>query len=112
MSVRESVKKFRGEIKNVLSREEHHSKNGLNVNLLSAFQDHIIFGHSRCQFHQHFMSSFYARRSQNCKNIQLCHQYLFTLLGSTSVKAARRMLMKLSPAHGGERKRGERGERM
>ncbi len=31
--------------------------------------------------------------------IQLGHQCLFMLLGSTSVKAVRRMLMKLSPSH-------------
>ncbi len=31
--------------------------------------------------------------------IQLSHQGLFKLLGSTSVKAVRRTLMKLSPSH-------------
>jgi len=31
--------------------------------------------------------------------IQLSHQYLFTLSGSTSVKAVHRMLMKLTPGH-------------
>jgi len=52
----------------------------------------------RCQFHQHFTYSFYACRSQKRKKIQLSHKYLFTLLGSESVKAERRTLMKLSPA--------------
>jgi len=41
--------------------------------------------------------NFTACRSQKRKKIQLSHQYLFTLLGSASVKAARRTLMKLSP---------------
>ncbi len=49
-----------------------------------------------CQFHQHFMYNFYARRSQKRKKILLSHQYLFTFTGSASVKAVRRMLMKLS----------------
>ncbi len=35
---------------------------------------------------------------KSIKKIQLSHQYLFTLLGFESVKAACRMLMKLSPA--------------
>jgi len=34
-----------------------------------------------CQFHQHSLSSFYARRSRKRKKIRLSHQYLFTLLG-------------------------------
>jgi len=54
--------------------------------------------HSRSQFHQRFMCSFYACRSQKRKKTQLSHQYLFTLLGSVQVKAVRRTLMKLSPA--------------
>jgi len=49
-----------------------------------------------CQFHQRFTYSFYACRSQNCKKIQLSHKYLFTLSGSSSVKAVHRTLMKLS----------------
>jgi hypothetical protein len=52
---------------------------------------------SRGQFHQHFTYSFYARRSQKQKKIQLSHKYIFTLLGSLSIKAVRRTLMKLSP---------------
>jgi len=49
-----------------------------------------------CPFHQRFTYSFYARRSQKRKKIQLSHQYLFMILGSLSVKAVRRTLMKLS----------------
>ena len=49
------------------------------------------------QFHQRSTYSFYARRSQKRKKIQLSHKYLFTLLGSTGAKAARRTLMKLTP---------------
>jgi len=48
------------------------------------------------RFHQRSTYSFCARRSQKRKKIQLSHQCLFTLLGSTSVKAVHRMLMKLS----------------
>jgi len=51
----------------------------------------------RCQFHQCFTYSFYARRSRKSKKLQLSHQYFFMLLGSACVKAARRMFMKLSP---------------
>ncbi len=53
-----------------------------------------------CQFHQRSTYSFCARRSQKHKKygkkIQLSHQCLFTLLGSTSVKAVRRTLVKLT----------------
>ncbi len=37
---------------------------------------------------------------KSVKNQSSC-QYLFMLLGSTGAKAARRMLMKLTPNHGG-----------
>ncbi len=56
-----------------------------------------MYHQTRCQFHQSFTRSFYTCRSQKRKKIQLSHQYLFTLSGSTSVKAVRRTLMKLSP---------------
>jgi len=49
------------------------------------------------QFHQHSTYSFYTCRSQKRKKTQLSHQYLFTLAGSTSKKAVRRTLMKLTP---------------
>jgi len=52
---------------------------------------------SRCQFHQRSTHSFYARRSQKRKKIQLSHQYLLTLSGSASIKDRCRTLMKLSP---------------
>jgi hypothetical protein len=42
------------------------------------------------------MYSFYACRYQKSKKIQLSHKYIFTLLGSASVIAVRRTLMKLS----------------
>jgi len=45
---------------------------------------------TRCQFHQRFTYSFYARRSLKRKNIQLSHQYLFTLSRSARLKAVRR----------------------
>ncbi len=49
----------------------------------------------RCQFHQHFMCSLYARRSwKRKKDWQL--DCLFTILGLACVKAVRRMLTKLS----------------
>ncbi len=50
-----------------------------------------------CQFHQRFTYSFCARRDPESVRTQSSDQYLFTLLGSTSVKAVRRTLMKLSP---------------
>jgi len=46
---------------------------------------------SRCQFHQRFTCSCYARN--NTANLTV----FFAHLGSASVKAARRTLMKLSP---------------
>jgi len=45
-----------------------------------------------CQFHKHFMCSFYVRRSQR----QSRHQYLFVLFGSMNVKASCKTLMKLT----------------
>jgi len=53
---------------------------------------------TRCQFHQRSMYSLYARRSQKRKKILTNDlTVFFPLLGSTSVKAVRRTLMKLSP---------------
>jgi hypothetical protein len=49
------------------------------------------------RFHQHSTYSFCARRDPESARTQSSHQYLFTLLGSTSVKAVRRTLMKSSP---------------
>jgi len=55
---------------------------------------------SWARFHQRSTYSFYARSSPKRKNSVKC-QYLFTLLGPTSVKAACRTLMKLTPGtHG------------
>jgi len=39
----------------------------------------------------------FKRKDPKSVKIQLSCQYLFTLLGSTGAKAARRMLMKLTP---------------
>ena len=50
----------------------------------------------RSQFHQHFTSSFYAHRSQKCKNL-LNLTVFFELLGSAHVKAAHKTLVKLTP---------------
>ena len=51
---------------------------------------------SRDQFHQHSTSSFYAQISQKrTKNSQV--KLLFALLWFARVKAARRMLVKLTP---------------
>ncbi len=38
------------------------------------------------------------RPDPESRQIQLSHQYIFTLLGSMHVKAVRRKLMKLTPA--------------
>ncbi len=51
-----------------------------------------------CSLFHDLTRSFYARGSQKRKNIQLSHQYLFTLLESTRVKAVHKALMKFSPA--------------
>jgi len=50
--------------------------------------------HTRAQFHQHSISSFYARRSQKCKTDT---QVVFAFSGSALAKAVRRKLMKLTP---------------
>jgi hypothetical protein len=60
-------------------------------------RDQLFWPLIRCQFHQCSTSSFCARRDPKSVRTQSSHQYLFTLLGSTSVKAVRRTLMKLSP---------------
>ena len=51
----------------------------------------------KCQFHQRSTSSFYACRSQKCKKTIKSSSF-FALLGSTSVKSACRMLVKLTPS--------------
>jgi len=48
------------------------------------------------RFHQRSTYSFYALVPQSVRTQSSC-QYLFTLLGPTSVKAVRRTLMKLTP---------------
>jgi len=55
---------------------------------------HIASTDTGGQFHQHFMSSFY---NPKCAKRQSSHQFIFVLLLPTCVKAARKMLMKLSP---------------
>jgi hypothetical protein len=45
------------------------------------------------------MYSFCARRDPESVRTQSSHQFLFTLLGSTSLKAVRRTLMKSTPDH-------------
>ena len=47
-------------------------------------------------FHQHFTSIFYACRSQKCKKDSQLKQ-LFVLLGSASVKAARKLIDEVDP---------------
>ena len=52
----------------------------------------VIWG----QFHQHFTSSFYVRRSQkHQKNSQV--QQLFALLGSACIKAGRKHIEEIDP---------------
>jgi len=50
----------------------------------------------RCQFHQRSTYNFYARGAQKRKMTMLTWLSIFARLGSTSVKAVRRMLIKLS----------------
>jgi len=52
---------------------------------------------SGAQFHQHFTYSYYARRSQMCKKRQSSQQCHLAFLGPTSVKAARKTLVKWTP---------------
>jgi hypothetical protein len=49
------------------------------------------------QFHPRSSYSFYTRRSPMHKKRQSSQQCLLALLGPTSVKAARQMLVKLTP---------------
>jgi len=51
----------------------------------------------RCQFYQCSTSSFYARRSWKHKKILMTWLYFFTILVSVRVKAASKMLVKLTP---------------
>ncbi len=50
-----------------------------------------------CQFHQHFTFNFYDPRAQKRKMTMLTWLSFFAHLGSTSVKAVWRTLMKLNP---------------
>jgi len=52
---------------------------------------------TRCQFHKHFMCTFYTRRSQKCQMTPLTWLSFFAHFGSTCIKAVCRTLMKLSP---------------
>ena len=51
---------------------------------------------SRGQFHQHFKSSFYVRRSQKQKKDSQVKQ-LFALLGSAGIKAGHKHIDQISP---------------
>jgi len=51
---------------------------------------------SWCQFHQHFTCNFYAQRFLKCKKTVKSSGF-FVVSGSARIKAARRMLMKLTP---------------
>jgi len=65
-------------------------------NLFTGLLPMIYSKETMAQFHQHSTYSFYARRSQKHKKIDNLTVFL-TLLGSVSIKAVRRTLMKLSP---------------
>jgi len=56
------------------------------------------------RFHQHFTSSFYSSRSQKLKKTDCLTLFSVllgsVLLGSVHVKAARKMLVKLTPRRG------------
>ena len=58
---------------------------------------HAFSSSSLCQFHQHTTSSFYAHRSQKRKKTVKSSSF-FALSGSVCVKAAHRMLIKLTPS--------------
>ncbi len=69
----------------------------LSLTFLGDVRDELAcFGTTRAQFHQHSIYSFYPRRSQKHKKTHDSAVF-FSLLGSTSTKAVRRMLMKLTP---------------
>ncbi len=52
---------------------------------------------TRVEFHQCSTYYFYACRSQKRKKNTVSHKYLFTPSGSTSAKAVRKTLVKLTP---------------
>ncbi len=52
---------------------------------------------SRSRFHQRSTYSFCARRNPESVRTQSSHQYLFTLLGSTSIKASRKPVGEIDP---------------
>jgi len=54
-----------------------------------------VCGVFRGQFHQHFMGSFYAHRSQKRKKTDYLTDF-FVLLGSTHIKATCKILVKLT----------------
>jgi len=68
----------------------------MNTNLGIGLKGHFV-SHIRAQFHQRSTCSFYNRRSQKHKKDSQVVNLFFTLLGSTSIKAAHKMLVKLTP---------------
>jgi len=70
-----------------------------SVQSIQCFRERVCY-YSTCssrQFHQHSTYSFYSRRSQTCKKRQSNQHCHFKLLGSASVKAVCRTLMKSNP---------------
>jgi len=52
------------------------------------------------QFHQHSRYNFCTRRSQKRKKILMTQLYFLHFLGTTSIKSARKTLVKLTPGRG------------
>ena len=84
-SIRGSSKRCRSRRRNRSACHPEKSKQGFLLNL----------SQTRGQFHQPSMSSFYARKSQK-KTVKLSS--FFALLGFAHIKAAHKMLVKLTPA--------------
>ncbi len=73
----------------------------LNWGQTSALRDKQNDQEPRVKFINVIRAAF-TRADPESVKFQLSHQYLFTLLGCTSVKAVLRMLMKLSPSAMGQ----------
>ena len=86
------IKMQRGNLKHWASNQVLTCNEWLNFKIISLLE---FFNCPRCQFHQHSTSSFYLRRSQKCKKAAWL-DCLFAFLGFSCVKAACRMLVKLT----------------
>ena len=75
-------------------KEKYSFIQNVTADILTSFS--LVFCFFKGQFHQHFMSSFHAPRSQKCKKDSLVKQ-LFLLSGSECIKAEHKHVDEIDP---------------